>query len=146
MDDRLGIVLKEWAETTHLQMMHTPPQPSKSGCNVQVYGSLILLTTAQSCPDPARKLLHGAHCRAFFPAIGTSGRRCICVDGNNRLARKVGNRKLCVVTRCDVTSKASVALGVGGQSDEVGLVVRSGGHDGWAGPSRPCVMREQQKA
>jgi hypothetical protein len=51
-----------------------------------------------------------------------------------------------VVTRGDVTRKTSVALGVSRKSDEVGLSVGSGGHVGWAWPSRPCEMRRPQKA
>lgn len=127
--------------------MHTRPTQAAGAWDndVQIYSSLVFLPATKSCPDSARELLHGAHGRAFLSAIGASGRRCVGVDGDDRLAGKVGDRNLCVVTRGDVTGEASVALGVGGQSDQVGLRVRSGGHDGWARPSRPCVVREQQK-
>lgn len=107
-------------------------QHEKNVINVQVDSSLALLPGAQSCPDPARQLLHGAHGRAFLSAIGSSGGRCVCVDGYNGLAGEVRDGQLRVVARGDVTSEASIALAVSRESDQVGLGVRCRGHVGWA--------------
>lgn len=43
--------------------MHLRPgPPERIEDNVQIYSSLVLLSGAQSCPNPAGELLHGAHC------------------------------------------------------------------------------------